>query len=277
MHTFPFLPLGLFATLLLFSTLPAGVLSSPVDLRPRPDNHPKISAFSQSQHPAGETSQETPASQILEFHLIRQENSGGAVVEVTGPAVHVRSSETWTLAIMDQTNTKRESGFRTEPIVKGAAGGTSPTWQSIIPKGRPGVTVTISRTSPVSKILGTVEATLIEKRRIFRNWKDVDTNQPNLLYLDSLLSELKSLDGQQGFSDMHLDLTLKGEWLPMMKNMIETAGSAAGQEVTGQDLARYVKVLAEPRFEYVSQSPPTKAWEEEAEKRILGDGFKLEK
>ncbi|KAJ3871125.1 hypothetical protein F5051DRAFT_423624 [Lentinula edodes] len=272
MHTFPFLPLGLFATLLLFSTLPAGVLSSPVDLRPRPDNHPKISAFSQSQHPA-----ETPASQILEFHLIRQENSGGAVVEVTGPAVHVRSSETWMLAIMDQTKTKRESGFRTEPIVGNTASGTSPTWKSAIPDGRPGVTVTISRTSPVSKILGTVEATLIGKRNIYSTWKRVDANQPNLLYLDSLLSELKKFDGQQGFSDMRLDLTLKGEWLRMMKNMIETAGSAAGQKVTGQDLARYMKVLAEPRFEYVSQSPPDKAWEEAEEKKILGDGFKLEK
>ncbi|KAJ3898727.1 hypothetical protein F5879DRAFT_979550, partial [Lentinula edodes] len=176
---------------------------------------------------------------------------------------------------MDQTATSRNSGFRTEPIVGGTAGGTSPTWKSPIKDGRTGVAVTISRTPPVSKILGTTKATLTGKRNIYSKWKDVDTNQPNLLYLDSLLSELKSLDGQQGFSDMHLDLTLKGEWLPMMKNMIETAGSAAGQEVTGQDLARYVKVLAEPRFEYVSQSPPTKAWEEEAEKRILGDGFKL--
>ncbi|KAJ3930381.1 MAG: hypothetical protein NXY57DRAFT_313386 [Lentinula lateritia] len=178
---------------------------------------------------------------------------------------------------MDQTTTKRESGFRTELIVGGTAGGTSPTWKSAIPEGRPGVAVTISRTSPVSKILGTVKATLTGKRNLYSSWKSVDANQPNLLYLDSLLSVLKGLDGQQGISDMHLDLSLKGEWLPMMKEMIITVGSAAGQEVARQYWARYEKVLAEPRFEYVPQSPPTKAWEDAEEKRILGDGFKLER
>ncbi|KAJ3807558.1 hypothetical protein F5876DRAFT_79585 [Lentinula aff. lateritia] len=264
MHTFSFLPIGLFATLLLFSTLPAGVLSSPVNVRKT------------SQGSFNQLLRKTPSSEILEFYLIRQKNSGGAVVEVTGSAVRVRSSETWTLAMMNQTTTKRESGFRTKPIVRDTAGGTSPTWKSAIPKGRPGVAVTISRTSPVSKILGTVKATLTGKRNIYSSWKRVDVNQPNLLYLDSLLSVLKTLDGQQGISDMHLDLSLKGEWLPMMKEMIITVGSAAGQKAT-QDWARYKEVLAEPRFEYVPQSPPTEAWEKAEEERIFGDGFELEK
>ncbi|KAJ3930383.1 MAG: hypothetical protein NXY57DRAFT_313365 [Lentinula lateritia] len=272
MHSSPFLPVQLFATLILFSTLLAGVLPSPVTLRPRADNHPQTSLFPFSFFLSG-----TPVFEMLEFHLIRKKNSGGAVVKVTGPAVHVRSSETWTLAIMDQTTNKRESGFRTRPIVGNTASGTSPTWESPIPEGRPGVTVTISRTSPVSKILGTVKATQAGKRKIFQSWRVVNTNQPNLLYLDSLLSVLKRLDGQQGISDMHLDLSLKGEWLPMMKEMIITVGSAAGQEVARQYWARYEKVLAEPRFEYVPQSPPTKAWEDAEEKRILGDGFELEK
>ncbi|KAJ3860038.1 hypothetical protein EV359DRAFT_67644 [Lentinula novae-zelandiae] len=219
----------------------------------------------------------TPVFEILEFHLIRQENSDNGFLKVTTPAVHIRSSETWTLAIMDQTATSRDSGFRTEPIVGGTAGGTSPTWKSPIKDSRTGVAVTISRTSLVSKILGTVKATLTGKRNLYSSWKSVDANQPNLLYLDSLLSVLKRLDGQQGISDMHLDLSLKGEWLPMMKEIIITAGSAAGQQVEGQDWARYEKVLAEPRFEYMPQSPPTKAWEDAEEKRILGDGFKLKR
>ncbi|KAJ4474660.1 hypothetical protein C8J55DRAFT_490584 [Lentinula edodes] len=247
---------------------PPGVLPSPVTLRPRAENHPQVSKTSQTK---------TPVFEKLEVYLIRQENSDNGFLKVTTPAVHARSSETWTLAIMDETATSRNSGFRTEPIVGGTADGTSPTWQSPIKDNRTGVAVTISRTPPVSQILGTVKATLTGKRNIYSKWKDVDANQPNLLYLDSLLSELKSLDGQQGISDMHLDLTLKGEWLPMMKNMMETIGNAAGQEITDQEWARYKKVLAEPRFEYVPQSPPTEAWKEEEEKRILGDGFKLEK
>ncbi|KAF8825791.1 hypothetical protein HHX47_DHR6000542 [Lentinula edodes] len=177
---------------------------------------------------------------------------------------------------MNQTATNRDSGFRTEPIVGGTAGGTSPTWKSAVRGNRTGVFVIISRNPPVSKILGRAKATLTGKRKIFRSCRDVDANQPNLLYLDSLLSALKKMEDEEGIADVDLDLSLDGEWLPMMKEMIITAGSAAGQKVTGQDWERYKKVLEEPRFKFEPQSPPTKAWEEAAEKRILGDGFKLE-
>ncbi|KAJ3984617.1 hypothetical protein F5890DRAFT_1283252 [Lentinula detonsa] len=103
-------------------------------------------------------------------------------------------------------------------------------------------------------VLGTFKATPAAKRRIL---KALDTEVPYqipLLYYDQLLEKVKDMEHILGVSEMDLDLTLDGKWLPLMKDMLIRGGRGDACSVNKEEAEQYREILNQPRFTPVHRS-----------------------
>ncbi|KAJ3796607.1 hypothetical protein GGU11DRAFT_745981 [Lentinula aff. detonsa] len=103
-------------------------------------------------------------------------------------------------------------------------------------------------------VLGTFKVTPAAKRRIL---KALDTEVPYqipLLYHDQLLEKVKEMEHIPGVSEMDLDLTLDGKWLPLMKDMLIRGGRGDACSVNKEEAEQYREILNQPRFTPVHRS-----------------------